>query len=310
MPLSPGLGRWRYSPQLADSSRSSQWGPSQEAREQHFLSINTHSEVACPHFPPILMSASISTALAYFQPSSPFGRHFSVVGGVTGPFPTKMGGMSSLLILRFNNTNLTGEKVVVFCFFGSEVCTCTRTHGGTSLQRRLRVFGMQSVSSRLGLIAVLVPVLNRAGGPGTNEPVSKWIGRLHEELAEQAAEEKRLQEQARRVEEQVLVAQALRRETEAAAKAEAEKQRLEEAAQREETARQQQALHTPVGRWLVMEANFSDARATRFCGGLEELGISSIQALKVQKEAEQEQLALELKMNRLVFCHQRLVFSM
>lgn len=32
-----------------------------------------------------------------------------------------MGGMSSLLILRFNNTILTGEKVVVFCFFGSEV---------------------------------------------------------------------------------------------------------------------------------------------------------------------------------------------
>ena len=47
-----------------------------------------------------------------------------------------------------------------------------------------------------------------------------------------------------------------------------------------------------------MEAHFSDAQAARFCAGLEELGISSIQALKVQKEAEQEQLALELNMNR------------
>lgn len=131
--------------------------------------------------------------------------------------------------------------------------------------------------------------------------MSKWISRLQEELAEKAAEEKRLQEQARRVEEQVLVAQALKRETEAAAKAEAETQRLEEAARKEEVARQQQALHTPVGRWLVMEASFSDANAIRFCAGLEELGISSIQALKVQKVAEQEQLALELKMNRLVF---------
>eukprot|EP00903_Cladosiphon_okamuranus_P017351 g15985.t1 len=154
-----------------------------------------------------------------------------------------MGGMSSLLFLRFNNTNLTG-------------------------------------------------------GPGQNESVSRWINRLQKELAEDAAEEKRLLDEAKHVELQVRVAEALRLKDEASAKADVERRTLEEAGRKQEAARQQQALHTPIGRWLMMDANFSDAQATRFCAGLEKLGLSSIQALRVQKETEQEQLALELKMNR------------
>lgn len=137
-----------------------------------------------------------------------------------------------------------------------------------------------------------------AGGPGKNESTRRWISRLQEELAERAAEAKRLQDEERRVQEAIRVAKALRLEKEAEAKAEAELQRLAKAAREERIVRQQQALHTPVGRWLVMEAHFSDAQATRFCAGLEELGLCGIQALKVQKEAEQEQLALELKMNK------------
>lgn len=131
--------------------------------------------------------------------------------------------------------------------------------------------------------------------------MSKWIGRLQETLAEKAAEEKRLQEEEQRAKEMVRVAEALRQANEAAAKSEAERQQLEESVQEQRFARQQPALHTPVGRWLVMEAHFNDAQATRFCVGLEELGVSSIQALKVQEEAgQQQQLALELKMNRWV----------
>lgn len=49
-----------------------------------------------------------------------------------------------------------------------------------------------------------------------------------------------------------------------------------------------------------MEAHFDDTQASRFCAELKELGLSSTQALKAQDEAEQQQLTLELKMNRWV----------
>lgn len=55
------------------------------------------------------MHVPTPTAHAYFRPS-PFCRRFPVFGGVTGRFPTEMGGMKSLIMFRFNNTNLTGEK--------------------------------------------------------------------------------------------------------------------------------------------------------------------------------------------------------
>lgn len=140
-------------------------------------------------------------------------------------------------------------------------------------------------------------VFAHKGGPEKKESESRWISRLEELAAQKAGENRRL-DQERRVEEQVRVAKALGRENEAAAKAEAERQRLEKAARENVAVRQQQALHTLVGRWLVMDGHFSDAQATRFCAGLEELGLSTIQALKVQEETEQQQLALELKMNR------------
>lgn len=81
-------------------------------------------------------------------------------------------------------------------------------------------------------------------------------------------------------------------------KAEAERQRLEVATLEEAALRQQQALHTPIGRWLQIEAHFNDIQASRFCAGLEELGISSTHALKVQERDAQQQLAVDLNMNK------------
>ncbi|CAM9796640.1 unnamed protein product [Laminaria digitata] len=105
--------------------------------------------------------------------------------------------------------------------------------------------------------------------------------------AESAAEERR------RREEEELTKKQLRE-----AEAEAERQRLEVAAREQRALRQQQALHTQVWRWLKMEAHFDDTQASRYCAELKEQGLSSTQALKVQDEAEQQQLALELKMNK------------
>lgn len=73
---------------------------------QLFFSIHA-TQVSEPQPPPMHMPTP--TAHAYFRPS-PFCRRFPVFGGVTGRFPTEMGGMKSLIIFRFNNTNLTGEK--------------------------------------------------------------------------------------------------------------------------------------------------------------------------------------------------------
>lgn len=47
-----------------------------------------------------------------------------------------------------------------------------------------------------------------------------------------------------------------------------------------------------------MEAQFNDTQASRFCAGLEALGISSTHALKVQERDAQQQLALDLNMNK------------
>lgn len=116
--------------------------------------------------------------------------------------------------------------------------------------------------------------------------------------AESAAEERRRQEEAERTKKELQEAEALRRKKDAAAKAEADRQRLEVAALEEAALRQQQALHTPIGRWLKMEAHFNDTRASRFCADLEGLGISSTQALKVQERDAQQQLTLDLNMNK------------
>ena len=116
--------------------------------------------------------------------------------------------------------------------------------------------------------------------------------------AESAAEERRRQEEAERTKKDLQEAEALRRKKDAAAKAEAERQRLEVAALEEAALRQQQALHTPIGRWLKMEAHYNDTQASRFCAGLEELGISNTHALKAQERDAQQQLALDLNMNR------------
>ncbi|CAM9188513.1 unnamed protein product [Ectocarpus sp. 6 AP-2014] len=70
----------------------------------------------------------------------------------------------------------------------------------------------------------------------------------------------------------------------------------EKVAKAEDPAQNLLTLHTPVGRWLKMEAHFNDTQASRFCAGLESLGISSTNALNVEEEAQQ-QLALDLKMN-------------
>lgn len=118
--------------------------------------------------------------------------------------------------------------------------------------------------------------------------------------AESAAQERRCQEEAERTEKKVREAEALRREKDAAARAETERQRLEATAREEGALRLQKALHTPMGRWLKMEARFDDTQASRFCAGLDELGVSSIRALKIHKKEEQQQLALDLKMNRWV----------
>ncbi|CAN0553612.1 unnamed protein product, partial [Ectocarpus sp. 12 AP-2014] len=82
------------------------------------------------------------------------------------------------------------------------------------------------------------------------------------------------------------------------AKAEAEQQRLKVATLEEAALRQQQALHTPIGRWLQIEAHFNETQASRFCAGLEELGISSTHALKVLEREAQQQLAVDLNMNK------------
>eukprot|EP00752_Nemacystus_decipiens_P013633 g12086.t1 len=208
-----------------------------------------------------------------------------------GPVPRELGALSELTMLLLNDNALTGSIPKELGALG-KLETMLVNDNALEGPFPTEMGGMSS------LVMFRFHHTNLTGGPGKNESVSKWICRLQKGLTEQAVEQKRLEDQARRVEEQVLVAQALRRETEAAASVEAEKQRLREVSRDEEAVRRQQALHTPVGRWLVMEANFSDAQAARFCAGLEELGISGIQALKVQKEAEQEQLALELKMNR------------
>lgn len=116
--------------------------------------------------------------------------------------------------------------------------------------------------------------------------------------AESAAEERRRQEEAERTKKDAQEAEALRRKKDVAAKAEAERQRLEVAALEEAALRQQQALHAPIGRWLKMEAHFNDTQASRFCAGLEELGISNTHALKVYDRDAQQQLAVDLNMNK------------
>ncbi|CAM9778355.1 unnamed protein product [Scytosiphon promiscuus] len=115
---------------------------------------------------------------------------------------------------------------------------------------------------------------------------------------ESAAEERRRREEVERMKMELQETEALRREKDAAAKAETERQRLEVAGREQESLRRQQALHTQVGRWLKMEAHFDDSQASRFCAHLKELGLSSTQALKVQDEAEHQELARELKMNK------------
>lgn len=116
--------------------------------------------------------------------------------------------------------------------------------------------------------------------------------------AESAAEERRRQEEAERTNKELQEAEALVRKKDAAAKAETQRRRSELAALEKAALQQQQALHTPLGRWLKMEAHFNDNQASRFCAGLEGLGISSTHALKVQERDAQQQLALDLNMNK------------
>ncbi|CAN0059348.1 unnamed protein product [Ectocarpus fasciculatus] len=116
--------------------------------------------------------------------------------------------------------------------------------------------------------------------------------------AESAAEERRRREEAERMNKELQEAEALARKRDAAAKAEIERRRLEVAALEKAALQQQQALHTPLGRWFKMEAHFNDTQASRFCAGLEGVGISNTHALKVLERDAQRQLARDLNMNK------------